>query len=168
MSRTYQQKNDFVQPKSTATTFLQNRTQLYLLPLRIRLIERLDKRLVTTFEELFRAILLFRNAKMGLLLSELGGYVAGFAHAPAGTKRISNLLRSPNWQADLIDTVFFERAQQRVSQLLQSKIRPLCLWDDSRLEKPEIGPPKRLVCGRIVSGGKQQSKPADQDQEGLL
>ncbi|QKZ14863.1 transposase [Spirosoma sp. KUDC1026] len=137
MSRTYPQKNNFVSPKSTAASFLLNRAQLYLLPLQNQLFERLDKRLVVTFKELFRAILLFRNTKMGLLLSELGSYVAGFAHAPAGTKRISNLLRSPHWQAELIDTFFFERAQQRISQLIQNKIRPLCLWDDSRLEKPE-------------------------------
>ena len=74
---------------------------------------------------------------MGLLLSELGGYICGFEHAPAGTKRISNLLRSNKWTAKVIDDFFFDRSQQRVQQIIQAGKTPLMLWDDSRVEKNE-------------------------------
>ena len=80
---------------------------------------------------------MFRNRAMGLLLSELGGYICGFDHAPAGTKRISNLLRSKKWTAALIDAYFFKRTVDRVDQLRQQGKRPLMLWDDSRVEKHE-------------------------------
>ena len=55
--------------------------------------ERLAKRLVRTFVGLLQVILALRHNRYGLL-SELGGYLLGVAQAPAGTKRISNLLRS--------------------------------------------------------------------------
>ena len=74
---------------------------------------------------------------MGLLLSELGGYICGFAHAPAGTKRISNLLRSKKWKSNLIDDFLFERTKQQIGELTKKGKRALLLWDDSRLEKPE-------------------------------
>ena len=98
---------------------------------------QIDKRLVATFATLFTSILLLRNSKMGLLLSELGSYITGYAHAPAGTKRISNLLRCTKWNASLIDDFFFKRTQERINHLLEAHKRPLLLWDDSRLEKPE-------------------------------
>lgn len=137
MSTTCQQKNGIPTPKSTATTFLQAKAHQYLQPLQKQLLDRIDKRLVATFATLFSSILLARNSKMGLLLSELGSYITGYAHAPAGTKRISNLLRSKKWQPTLIDAFFFERTQERTNQLLAATKRPLLLWDDSRLEKPE-------------------------------
>jgi hypothetical protein len=56
---------------------------------------RLDVRLVRTFVHTIQAIITWRHRQHGLLLSELGGYLADPAHAPAGTKRLSNLLRSP-------------------------------------------------------------------------
>ena len=137
MSTTYQQNTDIPAPKSTAAVFLQAKAQHYLQPLNENLLSQLDKRLVATFSTLFTSILLLRNSKMGLLLSELGSYITGYAHAPAGTKRLSNLLRSKKWDASLIDDFFFKRTQERITHLLEANKRPLLLWDDSRLEKPE-------------------------------
>jgi hypothetical protein len=137
MSKTCQQKKNICIPKSTATAFLEAKIHHYLRPLEGKLLEQIDKRLVATFLTLFRSILLFRNTKMGLLLSELGGYIAGHAHAPAGTKRISNLLRCKKWSASLVDEFLFAKANQRINQLWVAGKRPLLLWDDSRLEKPE-------------------------------
>ena len=74
---------------------------------------------------------------MGLLLSELGGYICGFAHAPAGTKRISNLLRSKKWLASLIHDHFFDRTIERITSLVEAGKSPLFLWDDSCIEKHE-------------------------------
>ena len=117
--------------------FLLRQSESYIRPLSQALDAQIDSRLVSTFYNLFVTILMFRNRAMGLLLSELGGYICGFAHAPAGTKRISNLLRSPKWKASLIDTFLFNRTTDRVKALKETGKRPLLLWDDSRVEKHE-------------------------------
>ena len=82
MSTTCQQKKGISTPKSTATGFGLYKAQHYLQPLEEKLLTQIDKRLVATFATLFTSILLFRNSKMGLLLSELGSYITGYAHAP--------------------------------------------------------------------------------------
>lgn len=120
-----------------AGTFLLQRIELYSRQIRQDLDDQIDKRLVNTFLELFGIILIFRNRAMGLLLTELGGFLTGFDHAPAGTKRISNLLRSKKWSSDLIDNQLFARAKERVTQICEQGKRPLMLWDDSRIEKHE-------------------------------
>jgi hypothetical protein len=122
---------------SSAANFLLRKACCYLSSVEQRLDEQIDKRLVRTFYDLFISILIFRHNKMGLLLSELGAYVCGPAKAPAGTKRISNLLRSKKWTSQLIDKYLLGRTHQRVQQLWQQGKRPLLLWDDSRIEKPE-------------------------------
>jgi len=109
----------------------------YSSELRIQLDELIDVRLVRTFFNLLVIILLFRERRMGLLLSELGGYLCGHAHAPAGTKRISNLLRSKKWTASFLDQHFFDRTVERANELKASNKRALFLWDDSRIEKHE-------------------------------
>jgi hypothetical protein len=157
MSTTCQQKKGISAQKSTATTFLRTKAQHYLQPLEEKLLGQIDKRLVATFASLFASILLLRNSKMGLLLSELGSYIAGYAHAPAGTKRLSNLLRCKKWDASLIDEFFFKRTQERITQLLDTQKRPLLLWDDSRLEKPESWFVEGL-CSVESSKGKRLTK----------
>ena len=117
--------------------FLLHQTGSYLNSFLEDLDRQIDSRLVSTFYNLFVTILMFRNRSMGLILSELGGYICGFAKAPAGTKRISNLLLSKKWQASLIDTFLFNRTTDRVKELEQDGKRPLLLWDDSRVEKHE-------------------------------
>lgn len=117
--------------------FLLTQSRQYLQSRLTSLDNQIDKRLSRTFFDLFMAILVFRNQKMGLLLSELGAYICGFAHAPAGTKRISNLLRSKKWESNLIDNFLFTKAKERIRDLQARGHRPLLLWDDSRIEKPE-------------------------------
>lgn len=117
--------------------FLLAQADTYLSGLDKQLSKQIDKRLARTFFDLFVAILCFRNRPMGLLLSELGGFIAGFGSAPAGTKRISNLLRCGKWGHDLIDRFFLDRGRARVRELQVKGKRPLLLWDDSRVEKPE-------------------------------
>ena len=80
--------------QTSASTFLLTKASNYLSDLEYQLDQQIDKRLVRTFHNLFISILIFRHSKMGLLLSELGAYICGPSKAPAGTKRISNLLRS--------------------------------------------------------------------------
>jgi hypothetical protein len=98
---------------------------------------KLDRRLVQTFLATLVAILSLRNRQFGLLLSELGGVILSPSHAPAGTKRISNLLRSPNWTSDLLKNWFWSQAEQRHQQLQADGQTPFVLWDGSVWEKPE-------------------------------
>ena len=94
-------KNQPIRQKSGA--FLLSQADHYLLPLQKELSKKIDERFVKTFYNLFIAILMFRNRPMGLLLSELGGFIAGFYSAPAGTKRIGRLLGCVKWTHELIN-----------------------------------------------------------------
>lgn len=109
----------------------------YVNPLLERLDEYLDKRLVRTLLGLLQAMLMHRHRENGLLLSELGGFLAGDAHAPAGTKRISNLLRSCKWSHTLIEEEVWRRADAKIATLEAAGEQPLLLWDESVVEKSE-------------------------------
>src|SRR5713226_8833293 len=89
----------------------------FLLPLLVELDSWLDKRLVRTFTHIIAVILTFRDRANGLLLSELGGYLLSPDHAPAGTKRLSNLLHSTRWSAALIRDYLWQRASQQLARL---------------------------------------------------
>jgi len=128
-------KNQPIRQKSGA--FILSQSQQYLSSLEKELSKNIDERFVRTFYNLFIAILMFRNRPMGLLLSELGGFITGFTSAPAGTKRIGRLLGCKNWTHESIDKFFFNRGKQRIKKLTISSKRPLLLWDDSRIEKSE-------------------------------
>lgn len=108
-----------------------------LWPLLAGLQQELDRRLVSTFLGLVMAILLHRHRNNGLLLSELGGYLLGAEHCRAGTKRISNLVHSERWQAGQIEEFLWHVGSERVEALWTQQERPLVIWDESVLEKPE-------------------------------
>ena len=114
------------------TDFFSNRLQVFLSPLLIFLDQLLDRRLVSTFSGLCASIIRLRSRSTGLYLSELGSYLLSPAHAPAGTKRISNLLRSPKWaEANIIHYLALQ-AQLYVEQLqLVKEELLLLLWDES-------------------------------------
>ena len=76
----------------------------FLSPLLVTLDGMLDKRLVRTFVQAVMAIVSFRHGSHSLLLSELGGYILNPGQAPAGTNRLSNLLRSKRWGYEMIGT----------------------------------------------------------------
>ena len=120
---------------------LAQQLELFLLPLLVALDRLLDKRLVRTFVQCCVAILRFRNHKYGLLLSELGLYLDGVrglsTTAPAGTKRLGNVIRSVKWTVASIDQFLLNEADKEVKRLKAQGKRALCLWDGSVLEKPE-------------------------------
>src|SRR5947207_14783333 len=89
---------------------LRQRLTAFLAPLLVPLDVALDRRLVRTFAASIDAMIRWRNRAHGLLLSELGGYLLTPEHAPAGTKRLSNLLRSPKWSAHLIAQFLWAQA----------------------------------------------------------
>lgn len=117
--------------------FFAHQLATFLQPLLDWLDQDLDKRLVRTFLATVQAILQFRHRAYGLLLSELGAYLLTPAQAPAGTKRLSNLLRSPKWTSQLIDQFLWQQAESRLAALEQTQEEALLVWDESVLEKPE-------------------------------
>ena len=119
-----------------------------LWPMLVRLKQRLDRRLVKTFLGLVMVILVHRHRTQGLLLSELGGYLLGAEQSRAGTKRISNLVHSEKWEARIIEEYLWQRATKRVEEIWDQGERPLVLWDESVLEKPESLQAERLCAVR--------------------
>ena len=95
------------------------RTQLvrFLRPVGERLAAQLDIRLVQTAIDLVQVILTHRHGRISLLLSELGGYLLGPNQAPAGTKRISNLIHAASWTAPDLKAVLWRQASARVETL---------------------------------------------------
>jgi hypothetical protein len=119
------------------SAYLAARLDLFLAPLLRDLDMLLDVRLVRTFATLVHVIIQFRHNSQGLLLTELGGSLLSPTHAPAGTKRISNLLRSHRWAATIIEHFLWRQADRRITQLTLDNEDALAIWDQSVLEKPE-------------------------------
>lgn len=121
----------------------------------------LDKRLVDTCLLMLVAMIRFRNMKHGLKLSELGAYMRGYNKevitAPAGTKRIGNLLRSLKWNASLIDRYLLNEADKKVQELRKRGERVICIHDSSVLEKPESETAEGL-CPVISSKSKRLTR----------
>jgi hypothetical protein len=109
----------------------------FLRPVAERLAAKLDIRLVQTALDLVQVILTHRHRALGLLLSELGGYLLSPAQAPAGAKRISNLIHAADWSADDIGAILWQQASERVQALEAAGEEVLLVWDGSVWEKPE-------------------------------
>ena len=114
-----------------------NLLEIFLGPFEQWLDAQIDRRLVRTFFLALQAIVRFRHSRSGLLLSELGAHVLSPSKAPAGTKRLSNLLRSPRWSHTLLDHFLWHLAGQALGQLEETGETALAIWDESVLEKPE-------------------------------
>lgn len=111
----------------------------FLRPLLVQLDRQLDLRLVRTMANTVIAVVRHRNRPVALLLSELGAYLADPEHAPAGTKRLANLLRSRQWRAEVVEDYLLACGAARVREEAGSvkEGRALCILDGSVLEKPE-------------------------------
>jgi hypothetical protein len=77
----------------------------------------LDQLLAETFFTLVMVILMHRYRLRGLLLSELRSHLLDTEQAPAGTKRVSNLLRSPKWSRQMIEQYLWQHANKRMEEL---------------------------------------------------
>ena len=115
-------------------------------PLLLELDALIDKRLVRTLLATLGVIIQFRNRSHGLLLSELGAYLTSADQAPAGTKRLSNLLRCSKWDYSVIEHFLWDKARQRVAAVAAMHAAQdqqeqgediLALWDESVVEKAE-------------------------------
>ena len=116
---------------------LANLLQSFISPLEVWLDRQVDRRLVRTLFLALVAIVRLRHSRSGLLLSELGAHILSPAQAPAGTKRLSNLLRSPKWSHTLLEKFLWRRAGQQLTRLEEQGRLTLAIWDESVLEKPE-------------------------------
>jgi len=132
----------------------------FVRPLLQELHQHLDRRLVETALNLVQIMVMHRHRNHGLLLSELGGYLLGAAHAPAGTKRIENLLHSPHWSAQAVLGYLWQRADQALQERLSPKEEVYVIWDESVLEKPESLKAERLCAVRSSKARRlSRSKP---------
>jgi DDE family transposase len=109
----------------------------FLRPFAQRLAAQIDIRLVQTALDLVQVILTHRHRALGLLLTELGGYLLSPAQAPAGAKRISNLIHAADFSADDIGAFLWQQARERVQALEAAGEEVLLVWDGSVWEKPE-------------------------------
>lgn len=133
---------------SGLSRFFHQRLQEFISPLLLLLDAKLDKRLVHTFSLLIGAIVRFRHRNHGLLLSELGAYILSADQAPAGTKRISNLLRSTKWSHTLLSEWLRTKAKQQLDHWPKQPV--LLHWDESVVEKPESIKAEGLCLGDPV------------------
>lgn len=131
--------NEAVSDQAWAGISASLRTQLeqFLQPLLIALDAQVDKRLVRTVVLVIGAIIEMRHPGQGLVLSELGAYILNPSQAPAGTKRLSNLLRSDKWHYGLIERFLWHEGDRRIAALHSTHEEALVIWDESVLEKPE-------------------------------
>lgn len=109
----------------------------FLAPFLSDLDQHLDARLVRTAASTVAACLRFRERHFGLVLSELGAYITSGAHAPAGTKRLSNLLRSSQWTATEVRDFLWSQAVTTAQELATAGATVVVVWDQSVAEKPE-------------------------------
>src|SRR4030042_4976157 len=113
------------------------RLEGFVRPLLVELDRHLDKRLVRTFLTVLQVVAGVRNRSQGLLLSELGAYILSGDRAPAGTKRLSNLLHSKKWASELIARFLWQAADTKLDALVHAGEEALVVWDESVLEKAE-------------------------------
>jgi Transposase DDE domain len=155
------------QDSQKASQELAEMLEIFLLPLLTVLDRFLDKRLVRTLVQCCVAIIRLRSNKQGLLLSELGSYMDGYSglstNAPAGTKRIGNLIRSIKWSIFHIDEYLLNEADKEVKNLRSLGKRVLCIWDGSVIEKPESSKLEGL--GPVISS---KAKRLNRSRRGLI
>ena len=133
----YSQDLQGKQASAKAARDLGQRLEAFVQPLLIELDKQIDKRLVRTFLSTLQVIVQFRQGTQGLLLSELGGNLLSPDRAPAGTKRLSNLLRSQKWTWRLIAGFLWQEADVTLNDLQAAGETALVAWDESVLEKSE-------------------------------
>src|SRR5512137_1878048 len=105
------------QGSQETSRYLVQQCVAFLLPLLRELNRQLDRRLVQTFLDLVLVIVQHRHRNQGLILSELGAHLLGAAHAPAGVKRIANLLHSDRWSGTVVEDFLWAQADQHVEKL---------------------------------------------------
>ncbi len=137
---------------------LAQRLDAFLAPLLEVLDASIDRRLVRTLSDLVSSLIQLRHREAGVLLSDLGAVLLNPRSAPAGSKRLHNLLHSPRWVAAIVDQFLFRLAEQELGKLEEKGETALVLHDGSELEKPESVHVEGL-CPVRSSKGRRLSRP---------
>src|SRR6266566_8559370 len=106
----------------------------YLRPYQERLDAYVDRRVVGNLMATVGAIV---QSRWALTTSELGSAICGPAHAEAGTQRLQYALHHQGWEAEVIEEVLWQEAEQSRQQMQQRGETPLCIWVSLVVEKPE-------------------------------
>jgi hypothetical protein len=133
-----------------ASKILTDRLYHFAAPILRQLMENMDRRLVKTFFDLLVVIIILRHRNQGLLLTELGGQLLGMDQAPAGAKRISNLLHSQDWGVKLLEDWMWAQGDQKIEECQHPQDDTYAIWDESEIEKPESLKAERLCAVRSV------------------
>lgn len=119
-------------------------------PVLKELAQVLDRRLVQTFFDLLAVIIIQRHRNQGLLLSELGGQLMGMDRAPAGVKRLSNLLHSGRWGEQILVDWMWKEGDRKIEACRDPQDDTYAIWDESEIEKAESLKAERLCPVRSV------------------
>jgi len=106
----------------------------YLQPYSERLDAYLDRRVVGNVTATIASIVQTRRE---LTLTEVGSALCGPEHTEAGVQRLQRVLQHQGWEAEVIEEVLWEQAEESRKEMEQRGETPLCIWDSSVLEKPE-------------------------------
>lgn len=115
---------------------------------------KLDKRPLKTLVQAVEAIVAFREAGHGLLLSELGDYMDQLQGGGGGTKRLETLIHHHQWKAHQIEDFLLWRAEQQLQEWEGQGEDGVLIWDGTILEKPESLKGEGLCPVRSSKGGR--------------
>jgi hypothetical protein len=90
----------------------------YLRPYQERLDAYVDRRVVGNLMATVGAIV---QSRCELTTSELGSAICGPAHAEAGTQRLQYALHHKGWEAEVIEEVLWQEAEQSRQQMRASR-----------------------------------------------
>lgn len=127
-------------------------------PFRERLDAYLDRRVVGNVLAGVGAIVQSRSQ---LTTSELGAGICGADQAEAGTQGLQYARHHQGWEAQVIEEVLWEQAEERRQQIEQHGQTALCIWDGSVIEKPEsvklegLGPVRSSKARRLGRSRKE-------------
>lgn len=128
-------------------------------------VNKLDKRPLKTLVQAVEAMVAFREAGHGLLLSELGGYLDQLQGGGGGTKRLETLIHHDKWKAQEIEDFLLCKAECQVQEWEGQGEDGLLIWDGTILEKPEslkgegLCPVRSSKAGRLTHRKKGYYRP---------
>src|SRR5256886_12110279 len=134
MSFQYDTDSQEKPPAQEESQFWAEQLATYLAPYHERLDAYLDRRVVGNLTATVAAIV---QTHSELTTSALGSAICEPEHAEAGTQRLQRALHHKGWEAEVIEEVLWQEAEQSRQQMQQRGETPLCIWDSSVVEKPE-------------------------------
>ena len=129
MSFQYDTDSQEQPPAQEESQFWAEQLARYLAPYHERLDAYVDRRVVGNLMATVAAIVQTRTE---LTTSALGSAICGPAHAEAGTQRLQRALHHEGWEAEVIEEVLWQEAEQRRQQRRASRRNPAVHLGESR------------------------------------